>query len=96
MGRKRKVRHRVNVDRQVWEQITRRRTREVNFSHLVSTLLVSYVASSAESDGKAGHKVSVDITVDDSLWEKAIKMAHNQGLSLSHVLRELLHSYVIQ
>ena len=89
-----KERHRVNVDRKVWQQATRRGTQGANFSQLTSTLLKTYVARSTPSKTKAGDKISVDITVDSSLWENAMRIARSQGLSLSFVLRELLRDHV--
>ncbi len=91
-----KERHRVNVDRKIWEQATRRGTQGANFSQLASTLLKTYVARSAPSKTKAGDKISVDITVDGSLWNSAMRKARNQGLPLSFVLRELLRDHVLR
>lgn len=89
-----KERHRVNLDRKIWQQATRRNAQDSNFSLLVSTLLKTYVARSVAPKTKAGDKISVDITVDRSLWEDAMRMARSQGMSLSFVLRELLRDHV--
>ena len=93
-GERKKTRHRVNVDHQVWEQVTRGSGGETNFSRLVSSLLESYVGKMSAVAGRAGRKVSVDITVDDALWSGASQLARSQGLSLSHVLRELLQQHL--
>ncbi len=97
MGReaeRKKLHHRVNVDRQVWEQITQGGGGETNFSRLVSSLLGSYVGRMSAMAGRTGQKVSVDITMDDALWSEASRLARAQGLSLSHVLRELLQEHL--
>jgi len=97
MGReaeRKKIHHRVNMDRQVWEQITRGSGGEMNFSRLVSSLLESYVGRMSTTASRTGQKVSVDITVDDALWSEASRLARAHGLSLSHVLRELLQEHL--
>ncbi len=86
---RRKAHHRVNVDRQVWEQVTQRDGGRANFSRLISSLLEAYVGRPSPA-GRAGRKVSVDVTVDDALWAEASRLARSQGLSLSQVIRELL------
>jgi macrodomain Ter protein organizer (MatP/YcbG family) len=91
-GRK-KAHRRVNVDRQVWEQLTRSGGGRANFSRLISGLLEDYVGRPSLA-GRAGRKVSVDVTVDDALWTEASRLAHAQGLSLSHVIRELLQEHL--
>lgn len=91
-ARQKKAHHRVHVDRQAWEQVTRGGTE--NFSGLVSSLLESYVRRTSAGDGNAGEKVSVDITVDDALWTEASRLARAQGLSLSHVLRDQLQEHL--
>ncbi len=87
-ARRKKAHHRVNVDRQVWERITWRGAE--SFSGIVSRLLESYVSRMSAVEANAGEKVSVDITVDEALWIEASRLARAQGLSLSHVLRDLL------
>ena len=87
-----KAHHRVNVDRQVWERITR--DDGENFSRLVSSLLESYVKRTPVAVTRAGEKVSVGITVDDALWTEASRLARAQGLSLSHVLRDSLQQHL--
>ena len=89
-----KKRRRVNIDKEIWEQVTQRGPQVPNFSRLVSNLLGSYVDKSTESKYKAGNKISIDITIEDSLWENAMRIAHRQDSSLSQVLRKLLRNYV--
>ncbi len=93
---KKKGRRRVNVDREIWQQLTRRENQALNFSRLVSALLESYLARSKRLKHRVGDKVSVDITIDDSLWKDALRTARNQGFSLSHILRELLREHAIR
>lgn len=81
------------MDRQVWEQVTRGGEGRANFSRLISGLLEAYVGRPSPA-GRAGRKVSVDVTVDDALWADASRLARTQGLSLSHVIRELLQEHL--
>jgi len=90
-ARRKKAHHRVHVDRQVWEWITRGGE---NFSGLVTSLLESYVRRTSAADGNAGEKISVDITVDHALWTEASRLARTQGRSLSHVLRDQLQEHL--
>ena len=64
--KRKKAHHRVNVDRRVWESVTR--GVEGNFSGLVSSLLESHVEKMSTTAGRAEERVTVDITVDEALW----------------------------
>ena len=82
----------MNVDRRAWERITRRGGE--NISGLVSSLLESYVDKMSTATGRAEERVTVDVTVDEALWIEASRLARVQGLSLSHVLRNLLQEHL--
>lgn len=91
-SKRKKAHHRVNVDRRAWESITRRGGE--NFSGLVSRLLESYVEKMSTTAGRAEERVTVDITVDEALWTEASRLARAKGMSLSHVLRNLLREHL--
>ena len=88
----RKSHLRVNVDRRLWESVTREG--DQSFSGLVSDLLESYVKKTPARAGSVGDRVTVDISIDEALWTEASRSARLQGLSLSHVLRNLLREHL--
>ena len=91
-AKQKRAHHRVNVDRRVWEEITREAGG--SFSGLVCSLLESYVKKTSTTASSVDERITVDITVDEALWKEASRLARLQGLSLSHVLRSLLREHL--
>ena len=91
-SKSRKAHHRVNVDRRLWESVARGGGQ--SFSGLVSDLLESYVKKTSTRAGNAGDRITVDISIAEAVWTEASRLARLQGLSLSHVLRNLLREHL--
>lgn len=91
----RKTRKRIVIDKTVWQGLRDLKFGESqNLSELIAHLLEDYLLKEGKAKTKAGPKATIDITVDNNLWEKAIKHASERDMSMSQLVRQILRKYL--
>jgi len=91
----RKIRKRINIDRTVWQKLRELQFGDSqNFSELVAYLLKDYLSKERKVKTKPGPMATIDITIDNNLWEKAKKQALVEDMSMSQLVRRLLKNYL--
>ena len=90
----RKIRKRVNLDRIVWQKLKERQSRQSkSFSELITNVLEKHLSKKQKVKTKLGPSTTIDITIDNDLWEKARKHALERDMSMSQLVRQLLREY---